>query len=539
MNRKQLNLIIVLVLVLGALALWIRHQRVASFQTGGGRMGQKALGQFDVNSVARILIQKGTNQLHLVKKEGRWTVQERGGYPAAFSEIRGFLRSLYELKIVQPIQASEAALARLDLAPPEKGTNAAAVRVELGDKEGKTVKSILLGKQHMRKPTSPSPYGGDEGWPDGRYILVPGKQPLAGLVSKTFSNIEPKPEQWLDKEWFKAQKIRSIQVDWPNPADSWKASRKTETDSFQLADAKSGEALDTTKAASLGSAFSYPTFTDVAVDAKPDQTGLDKPVVIRIETFDDFTYTIRVGKKTSDDKYYMTVDVDAKIPEKRTPGKDEKKEDKEKLDKQFEEKVRTLKEKLKKEKAFSGWVYLVSKWTVDSVLKKRSELLKKPEAKKPETKESETKKPAAKEPEAKKQNEKKTGATPAGGAAQTKPAPAVSASKPAPKQAASRPSGETNAPAAKPAPKPKQPETAAPKPSAKAAPSSDAAKAPPAAAHTSAATNKLPPMPPAPPKPPVSHSEPASKPAATKASTPTNAPAAKPAGATNAPTAEK
>ena len=82
----------------------------------------------------------------------------------------------------------------------------------------------------------------------------------------------------------------------------------------------------------------------------------------------------------------MMVAVAAQIASERAPGKDEKAEDKDKLDKEFKEKQKKLEEKLAQEKTFENWVYFVSSWTVDSLLKERAQLLveKKEEPKKSE-----------------------------------------------------------------------------------------------------------------------------------------------------------
>ena len=76
------------------------------------------------------------------------------------------------------------------------------------------------------------------------------------------------------------------------------------------------------------------------------------------------------------------------FPKERTPGKDEKKEDKEKLDKEFADKRKQLEEKLKTEKQFEKWTYLVSNFTVDNLLKQRKDFLaeKKEEPKKDDAK---------------------------------------------------------------------------------------------------------------------------------------------------------
>ena len=80
--------------------------------------------------------------------------------------------------------------------------------------------------------------------------------------------------------------------------------------------------------------------------------------------------------------------VSAQPRKERVAPKDEKPEDKVKLDKEFKEAQTKLDEKLNQEKSYEKWVYLVSTWTVDPLLKERSQLLveKKEEPKKDEPK---------------------------------------------------------------------------------------------------------------------------------------------------------
>jgi hypothetical protein len=127
----------------------------------------------------------------------------------------------------------------------------------------------------------------------------------------------------------------------------------------------------------MNSALNSPSFTDVATNA-PDQTGLNQPTVTaKLETFDGFNYDVKVGKKVSDDRedYYVKMAVAANIPKERTAGKDEKPEDKTKLDKEHADKVKNLEEKLKNEKTFEKWTYVIPKFTLDPLLKERKDLL--------------------------------------------------------------------------------------------------------------------------------------------------------------------
>jgi len=398
MNRKQLIILLVLVAVLGVAGLVLRQRNQSAWQ-GSGRQGAagKLLGELPVNDVAAIVIKGGTNQLDLVRKDNLWRVKQRNDYPANFSEISSFLLKAAELKAAQTEEIGASQLGRYKLLPPGPGTNTA-VQVELRDQGGKVIKSLLLGKTHMRKGEGrPSPMGEmgeSEGWPDGRYVMLGAGAKTVAVVSDPLSNVEAKPESWLDKDFLKVEKIRSIAVAYPVATNSWKVTRDTETASeWKLAEAKPDEKLDSSKTSSFSSALSSPSFNDVLPgDTKPEQTGLDKPTVVTISTFDDFTYTLKLGQKTNDN-LPLVVAVAAQIPKERTPGKDEKPEDKARLDKEFKEKQKKFEDKLSLEQGYGKWIYLVSNWTVDSFLKERSQLLaeKKEEPKKEE-------KPAATDP---------------------------------------------------------------------------------------------------------------------------------------------
>jgi hypothetical protein len=211
---------------------------------------------------------------------------------------------------------------------------------------------------------------------------------MVAVISEPFSSIEPKPEQWLNKDFFKVEKLKSVSTTFPVATNSWKITRETESGEWKLADSKSGEQLDSSKASGPGNAFSSPSFNDVAVNVRPEDLGLDKATVVTLDTFDNFTYTLKVGQKTNDN-YPLTLTLAAQFPKERTPGKDEKPEDKDKLDKEFKEKQTKLQDKLSQEKGFEKWTYLVSSWTVDPVLKQRHELLaEKKEEKKDEKKDT-------------------------------------------------------------------------------------------------------------------------------------------------------
>jgi hypothetical protein len=386
MKGKQLALLFVVIIVVGGAGLLLRKNQSDSWQGGTPGVGKKLLENFPVNDVAAITVKQGTNELHLLKKDETWRVHERNDYPANYSEISGFLLKLTDLRIAQTEKVGPSQLSKLSLAAGQ-GTDSA-LGVEFKDQKDKPIKTLLLGKKHMRKSNRPSPMGemgGDEGFPDGRWVKTGSDSDSVALISDALANIEPKPDQWLNKDFFKVEKVRSIDVVFPTATNSWKLTRETESGEWKLADAKPTEQLDAGKASGVANPLGSPSFSDVATGAKAAELLQDKPTRVTIETFDHFTYKLTVGQKTNDN-IPLAMSVATDLPKERTPGKDEKPEDKTKLDKEFKDNQKKLEDKLAQEKKFENWTYLVSTWTVEPLLKERLQLMaeKKEEPKKDE-----------------------------------------------------------------------------------------------------------------------------------------------------------
>lgn len=375
MNRKQLIILLVLVAIVGGAGLVLFKRNDESWSPSDTKLGQKLLDKFQVNDVARIHIKGDNKDLNLVKKDDLWRVEERGDYPANFSTISDFLLKAAELKITQVEPIGESQLERLELLEPSKSLKSGTL-VELKDAKGNNLQAVLLGKKHVKKmERAPQfQYGGDE-FADGRYVMLKSDPKNVILISDALSTADPKAESWLNKDFFKVEKLKSVSFVSTNATNSWKASRETENGSWSVADVKAGESFDTNKLAALGNSLNSPSFADVVANGKPEETGLDHPLLLTLGTFDQFTYTLKVGKKNAEGNYNVNVAVAAELPKERMPGKDEKPEDKTKLDKEFNDKKQALADKLKQEQALEKWTYLVPSWSLDPLLKARHELM--------------------------------------------------------------------------------------------------------------------------------------------------------------------
>jgi hypothetical protein len=372
MNRKQFIILLVLVVVVGAAGWLIRQRNQSSWQSSGATLGQKLLPGLDINAVAQITIKSGTNELSLAKRDDLWRVPERANYPANFSQISGLLTKLADLKIVQTEEVGPSQLGRFELLPPGSAPNTGTL-LEFKDQAGKVLGSLLLGKKHMAKPAkNPQfPGMGDEGWPDGRYVAVGADAKTVAVISDPLDSVQTQPEEWLNKDFISIEKPRSIAVDFPVATNSWKLTRASEAGDWQLAGAKTGEKLDSSKISSVTSPFSSQSFDDVA---SANTFNAASNTVLTVETFDGFDYVAKIAPKQND-RYPVVVSVTGNLPASRVAAKDEKPEDKAKLDKEFKDQQAKLGDKLAKEKAFANWVYLLPAYGVDEILKPRPDLL--------------------------------------------------------------------------------------------------------------------------------------------------------------------
>jgi hypothetical protein len=350
-------------------------------------IGQEPLTDLPVGKIQSIQItsvngaDNGTVEtLTLTRGKNAWIVGNGRDYPADADRIERFVTEFKEMKVLRQVPASASQLERIHLIDPVNGaTNTAAQVALLGDDE-KVVYTLHLGKE-ISGPSSTSAntsvFGGGN-FPDRRFVMINGNRETIAVVDQTFSNAKPTPSDWLNKDFFKIENPNSIAVTYAGTetTNSWKIANKdiNGTEEWVFDNAKKGEKLDTSSAPT--SPLSSPSFKDIA-NAEQAKSLDANATKIEVNTSDGFRYTITTSQKNADGDYALKMDVNGTFPEKREAKAGEKPEDKDELDKTWTEAQAKLKSKLETEKKFTKWIYWVEGYTVDSILKKRSELLSK------------------------------------------------------------------------------------------------------------------------------------------------------------------
>lgn len=376
MTRKQLIILLLLVLVIGGLGVVMFQRDTDAWKGPDSRLGQKVLPTLQVSDIAHIHIKHKNEELNLVYDGKVWGVKERGGYPADPALVSELTFKAREWKVVQSEPISEEQRPRVDVAAPDAKEGASTL-LEFRGKDGKPLATLFLGKKHLGKPPL-QVKGFDKGQPDGRYILVGADPKTVIVVQDPMNNIEPKPEKWISKEFVRVDRVKTIELDSGVPAASYKLTREAEMADFVLDGIKPGQKTDVGASLSTTNALYQLAFVDVAT-MKPDE--LPKPTRIEIDTFDGWHYSIKIAPKPNEEgQMYFTFKVSGEFTKtERTPVKDETPEDKAKRDKEHEEKMKRLEAQLVREKTMNDWVYVVETKTLGGLLRVRERFIEQPE----------------------------------------------------------------------------------------------------------------------------------------------------------------
>ena len=378
MSRKQFIIFALLVLIIGGAGIAMFQRDTDSWKGPDARLGQRVLPNLQVSDITQIHIKHKKDELNLVLDDrGTWSITERGGFPADPALIAELTFKAREWKIVQSEPIAEAQHARMEVASPDAAEGAATL-LEFRGKDGKALATLHLGKKKLGKAPL-QVKGFDKGQPEGRYLLVSADPKTLLLVQDPMNNVEPKAEKWIAKDFAKIDRIKKLVVETPGTTISYQLSRDREAGDWVLSGLKPAEKTDPSAAVSATNAFYQLAFTDVATSVKPEQLG--RATMITADTFDGWTYVMRVAPKPDDDAnvlFTIAVSGEAK-PIARAPVKDEKLEEKEKRDKEHDEKFKRLQAQLAREKTLDKWVFVVEKKILAPVLRERVRFIEPPE----------------------------------------------------------------------------------------------------------------------------------------------------------------
>ena len=371
MSRNALIVLLLLALGLGGGALYVLRDSASAPGSAGSQgataptaPGAALLPQLKAAEVARITIREPKATLTLEKKNERWVITERGGYPADLDKVTELVVKAIELKVGQSETIGEKDRVRMQLAAPA-ATEGAATSVVFAGADAKPLAELWLGKKYFKSP----PDDPAKALGDGRFVMLPSDPARVIIVSEPLKQATAEAKEWIARDGIAIENPKSIEV---TGADTnYKLSRAILDTPWQL-DGKGGT-LDAARAGAAANALARLEIEDVA--AAGADTGLDKGHEVAVSTYDGLDYRLKVGRLEGT-RYFVQVAVegDAKRIAPSAPPNDTP-ENKEKRDKAFAEETKRLTDRIAREKALAPFVVMMAKAKFDDLLKKREALL--------------------------------------------------------------------------------------------------------------------------------------------------------------------
>jgi uncharacterized protein DUF4340 len=367
MKRKQAYLLLAIALALVVAGTIFQMRQSSTWK--GATSDRQIYPNLAVNDVTKVHVQTGKDNLTLQTSGDTWQVAERYGYPADFAKIRELLRSIWDLKYVRVLEIGPSQLGRLQLLPPGPGDQSG-TEIDLVGTRDKKIATLILGKK---------PSGTESALGSGRFASNPDQKDQVYLIDETFPSLDPlNPSTWLNKQFIDTQKLRSVVRSNVGNAPGWKVSRKDEHADWELQDGAANESLEKENTNPLSSLSI--SLQDVRPENAPvSETGLQQPLVVELETFDGFHYRLEIGGAGPEQTHFLHVKVSADLPQARTPAANEPADEKTKKNDEFNKQLEQWKARLANEQKLEHWVFLVSDWSLEPLMKARTDFVKKVE----------------------------------------------------------------------------------------------------------------------------------------------------------------
>ena len=153
-----------------------------------------------INDVKKISVKQGNESLTVIDEDGQWKISEADGYPALFSKVKQTAVAISDMKVIARKTKNPDLYQQLGVEDPA-GANAKSRLLTLSDGTGKTLVSLIVGKNRLSRAASES---------HGLYVRLP-NQKQALLVE---ANLEAsvKVADWIDRNLTNIEPARISKI---------------------------------------------------------------------------------------------------------------------------------------------------------------------------------------------------------------------------------------------------------------------------------------------------------------------------------------
>lgn len=185
MPRRSFGILVFAALAMAVLAgfvVWRGDREVSAAPRGELALPGLAA---KLGELGWVSLTHGKAKLDLAAHDGRWTVVQKGNYPAEQDKVRKLLLQLAELELIEPKTDRPELWPRLDLDDPINGKS---TLVTVQDRGGGAVAQLIIGRQR------PHEVGGGE---PGVYVRRPNSEQT--WLARGAFDLSAEPLAWLDR----------------------------------------------------------------------------------------------------------------------------------------------------------------------------------------------------------------------------------------------------------------------------------------------------------------------------------------------------
>jgi hypothetical protein len=395
MSRLQLLILWILAIVSGIIFFNSKHVPDSNTSETKLEVGDALVANSLVNTIDGLKISSGDKTTTLKKIENRWSVVEKGNFPADINQVSRLISNLSETKVAQGVPASSEYYDRFDLDPAASETEKKPESITLM-KEGENDIELFLGK------TRESTGGG--GGSAGRFVRLGNDDSGVYVTQQSFSALASDPDSWIVKTLSLVEE-GAIKVEVSAPGDEnfkpWSVSRKSAIDNLLLDDLTEDEETKINDTSPLKSLFTSTTFSQLlsAEEAmeKSDEKGT-REVRITDSSGSVFLFTLTPEKveipedapkdqpaATEPANYILSFKVINGPTRPEAPAEDASIKDKADFEARLENMGDIATSVENNKKTYEGRFLLVSKASVAALFKNRADLVQEKKKEKPKT----------------------------------------------------------------------------------------------------------------------------------------------------------
>ncbi len=348
---KKSFLIFAIITLLFVIAAWFSvHQRSPETVVEKVPLFPELADQ--IQDISRVEIKTPENEILLTEEDGQWVVENHGGYPAIVNRIKPLVIAISKLEIREGKTANPELYSRLQVEDitTEK---AKSKQVTLRDADGKTLASLLIGKERVNR---------SDGSVDSLYVRKMGEE--QSYLVKGNVNFSTDPVEWMENSLINlsSDRLKSITIEHGGEKTVQVNRKDKDAVNYELQNIPEGFKIKSqTTINSLASVVEELRFNDVNTSAGfkwPDET-----LISIYETFDGLV--MKVKSATIDDQVWAEFSFE--FSGKEQPAKSDEGDKSQKLS--VKEQVAMLNAKTR------GWVYALPSYKGKMLTRPLSDLI--------------------------------------------------------------------------------------------------------------------------------------------------------------------